>query len=69
MKILIFLVLWCLLLVLYWPAAIVALLLFPLVWVVSLPFRFVAMVVNAVFSFLGAVLFLPARLLGGGKKR
>ena len=64
MKLLILLVAWCLLLVLCWPLALAALVLFPVIWLLSLPFRLVAMLVHAVFALLRTILFLPARLLG-----
>lgn len=56
---------WCLLLVVCWPLALLALILWPLVWLLSLPFRLVGITFAAVFALLRAVLFLPARLLGG----
>ncbi|MET1024746.1 MAG: hypothetical protein ABWX87_10610 [Pseudoxanthomonas sp.] len=59
------LVAWCLLLVLCWPLAIAALLAWPVLWLVSLPFRLVGVTFSAVFAFLRALLMLPARLLGG----
>jgi hypothetical protein len=55
---------WCLLLVLCWPVAILAIVLWPLVWLLSLPFRAVAISLDAVFALLRAILFLPARILG-----
>jgi hypothetical protein len=55
---------WCILLVLCWPVALLALILFPFVWLISIPFRLVGITFEAVFAFLKAVLFLPARLLG-----
>ena len=55
---------WCLLLVVCWPLALLALLLWPLVWLISLPFRLLGIAFDAVFAFLRAVLFLPARVLG-----
>ncbi len=55
--------LWLLLFVLSWPVALAALLLYPVVWVLLLPFRLVGITVGAVFSFLSALLTLPARLL------
>lgn len=61
--------LWCLLFLLCWPLALLALVLFPLVWLLLLPFRLVGITVDAVFALLRAVLFLPARLLGGGRRR
>lgn len=57
--------LWLLLLVFCWPLALLALLLYPLVWLLMLPFRLVGLAVEGVFAFLKAVIFLPARLLGG----
>ena len=56
--------LWCLLFVLCWPLALLALVLYPFVWLLALPFRLAALVVEAIFAFVRAVLFLPARLLG-----
>jgi hypothetical protein len=64
MKALIGIVAWCLLFVLCWPLAILALLLWPIVWLVALPFRLVGITFSAVFALLQAILFLPARLLG-----
>jgi hypothetical protein len=55
---------WCLLLILCWPLALLALILWPLVWLISLPFRMLGIAFEAVFAFLRAVLFLPARVLG-----
>lgn len=56
--------LWCVLLVLCWPLALLALVLWPLVWLVSLPFRLVGITLGALFAFLRALLYLPARVLG-----
>jgi hypothetical protein len=64
MKLLCFFVLWCLLAVLSWPVALLALVLAPLVWLLSLPFRLLGLIVGALFALLAAILFLPARLLG-----
>ncbi len=61
MKLLLFLVAWCLLLLLCWPLAI---LLWPFVWVMALPFRLVGIVCRAMLALVSALLFLPARLLG-----
>jgi hypothetical protein len=58
--------LWLLLLVACWPLALLALVLWPFVWLLSLPFRLVGIAVDGVFEFLRAILLLPARLLGGG---
>ena len=57
--------LWCLLFVVCWPLALLALVLWPVVWLVSLPFRLVGITFAALFAFLRALLFLPARVLGG----
>ena len=56
--------LWLLLFVLCWPIALLALVLYPLVWLLLLPFRLVGIAVEGAFRFLRARLFLPARLLG-----
>lgn len=55
---------WLILLVLCWPLALIALILWPFVWLLSLPFRLVGITFEALFAFLKAVLFLPARVLG-----
>ncbi|HSR49858.1 MAG TPA: hypothetical protein VLV83_03460 [Acidobacteriota bacterium] len=55
--------LWCLLFVLCWPCAILALIVYPFVWLILLPFRLLGIAVGAVFDFLWAVLTLPARVL------
>ena len=64
MKALLLFVAWCILFVLCWPLALLALILFPFVWLLSLPLRLVGLTVGAVFALLKAVLFLPARMLG-----
>ena len=64
MKVLILFVSWCILFVLCWPLALLALILLPIVWLVSLPLRLIGIAVGAVFALLHALLFLPARLLG-----
>jgi hypothetical protein len=64
MRTLLVLVGWCILFVLCWPVALLALVLWPLVWLVSLPFRLVGITFEALFALLRAVLFLPARVLG-----
>lgn len=56
--------LWCLLLVLCWPLALLVLILAPLVWLVALPFRLLFAAIEATFALVKAILFLPARLLG-----
>jgi hypothetical protein len=57
--------LWCILLVLCWPLALVALILYPLVWLLLLPFRLVGIAVGGVLELIRAVIMLPARLLRG----
>ena len=57
--------LWLILLILCWPLALLALVLYPLFWVLLLPFRLVGIAVDGVFSLLRAVILLPGRLLGG----
>jgi len=64
MKALILFVGWCILLVLCWPVALLALVLLPVVWLVSLLLRLIGMTIEAVFALVRALLFLPARLLG-----
>jgi hypothetical protein len=59
------LILWLLLLFVCWPLALLALLLYPLVWLVLLPFRLIGFGVEAVFELLRAIILLPARVLGG----
>ena len=56
--------LWCLLLVVCWPLAIVALILWPIVWLLSLPFRLLGIALDGVFSLLRAIVMLPSRLMG-----
>lgn len=63
------LLLWLVLLILAWPAALLALLLYPLVWLLVLPFRIVGISVAGVLEAVRAVVMLPARLLGGGPRR
>ena len=55
---------WVILLFLCWPIALLALILYPIVWLLLLPFRLVGIVVDGVFEFLRALFLLPARLLG-----
>jgi hypothetical protein len=64
MNVLILFVGWCILLVLAWPVALMALVLLPFVWFISLLFRVIGVVLTALFALLRAILFLPARMLG-----
>ncbi len=59
--------LWVILFVICWPVALLALVLYPLVWLITLPFRLVGIAVTSVFELLRAMLMLPARVLGGGR--
>jgi hypothetical protein len=67
MKAMILFIGWCILFVLCWPLALLALILLPLVWLISLPLRLVGITLGAVFALLKSILYLPARLLGLGK--
>ena len=60
--------LWLILFVLCWPVALLALVLYPIVWLLLLPFRLVGIAVGGVFEFLRALLTLPARLLGASSR-
>jgi hypothetical protein len=55
--------LFCLLLVVCWPLALVALFLYPLVWLILLPFRLVGIVVGGTFEIIAALFYLPGRML------
>lgn len=57
--------LWCILLVICWPLALLAVVLYPLVWLVLLPFRIVGIAVGGVLELVKAIIFLPARVLRG----
>jgi hypothetical protein len=60
--------LFLILLVLCWPLALLALLLWPLIWLLSIPFRILGIAVEGVFALLRAIIFLPARILGGARR-
>ena len=57
--------LWCILLVVCWPLALVAILFYPIVWILLLPFRIVGIAVEGVLGILRGIFMLPARVLGG----
>jgi hypothetical protein len=61
--------LWCVLLVLCWPLALLALVLYPLVWVLLIPFRLVGIAVDGVFGLLRSIVLLPTRVLLGPRAR
>jgi hypothetical protein len=57
--------LWCILFILCWPVALLALVLYPFVWLITLPLRILGIALHGVFGLLSAMLLLPARLLRG----
>jgi len=59
------LLLWLILLVLCWPLALLALVLYPIVWLILLPFRILGFAVDGVLGFVKAVILLPSRVLRG----
>ncbi|MES2015588.1 MAG: hypothetical protein V4484_03760 [Pseudomonadota bacterium] len=61
--------LWLVVLFLCWPLALLALLLYPLIWLLLLPLRLIGIGVSGVFELLRAVVMLPARILGGNPHR
>jgi hypothetical protein len=65
MKVLLTLVLWALLLAVCWPLALLVLVAWPFLWLLSIPFRIVAALMEAILALVKAILFLPARVLGG----
>jgi hypothetical protein len=60
--------LWCILLFLCWPLALVALVLYPLVWLVLLPFRIVGIAVDGALELVRGIIMLPARILRGPRR-
>jgi len=60
--------LWLLLLVICWPIALIALILYPLVWLLLIPFRLLGFAVQGILEFLKALFLLPARVLGGARQ-
>lgn len=60
--------LWLILLVLCWPLALLALLLYPIVWLLLIPFRILGVAVDGVIELIKAVIMLPARVLGGARR-
>ena len=57
--------LWCILLVVCWPVALLALVLYPIVWILLIPFRIIGLAVDGVLGLLRGILMLPARVLSG----
>jgi len=64
MKLLIAILLWAILMAVCWPLALLFVFLWPIVWLLSIPFRFMAVVLEAMIAFAAAILFQPARLAG-----
>lgn len=60
--------LWCLLLFICWPLALLAVVLYPIVWLLILPFRILGIAVDGVLELVKAIIFLPARVLGGRRR-
>ena len=56
-------ILWCILFVLCWPLALLALIAYPFVWLILIPFRLVGIAVDGVLELVGSILFLPVRLI------
>ena len=61
-------ILWCILLFLCWPLALLALVLYPVIWLVLLPFRIVGIAVDGVLELVKGIIFLPARILRGPRR-
>ena len=55
--------LWCILLVICWPIALIVLILYPVIWLIALPFRLLGIAVDGVFSLLKSIIMLPSRIL------
>lgn len=63
MKFLISLLLWCILLVLCWPLALMLIILYPIIWLLALPFRLLGIAVSGIFGLIEAIIMLPFRVL------
>jgi hypothetical protein len=61
--------LWIVLLFLCWPLALLALVLYPLVWILTLPFRIIGLTMNGLFAFLTALIMLPGRIFQGSRTK
>lgn len=60
-------ILWLILLAISWPLALIALILYPFIWLLMLPFRIIGITVEGVFAFLKALVMLPSRIIGGAR--
>ncbi|HDS00881.1 MAG TPA: hypothetical protein ENO22_03870 [candidate division Zixibacteria bacterium] len=58
-------ILWCILFVICWPVAIIALILYPFIWLLLLPFMLLGFAVGGILAFFKALFYLPARIIGG----
>jgi hypothetical protein len=61
-------ILWLILLFICWPLALLALILYPIVWLLSIPFRVLGLTVDAVFELFRVLIMLPSRILGGAQR-
>jgi len=61
-------ILWCILLFFCWPLALLALVLYPIIWLLLLPFRIVGIAVDGVLELVKAIIFLPSRILRGPRR-
>jgi len=61
-------ILWCILLFFCWPLALLALVLYPIIWLLLLPFRIVGIAVDGVLELIKGIIFLPARILRGPRR-
>ena len=61
-------ILWVILLFICWPLALLALILYPFIWLLSIPFRVLGITVDAVFELFRALIMLPARIIGGTER-
>jgi hypothetical protein len=60
-------ILWLILLIICWPLALLALLLYPIIWLLSLPFRFIGITMDGLFAVLKEIFLIPIRILEGNK--
>ncbi len=68
MKFIITLLLWCILLVLCWPLALILLIFYPIIWLLALPFRLLGIAVSGIFNFIEAIIMLPFQVLTPSRK-
>ena len=68
MKFIITLLLWCILLVLCWPLALILLIFYPIIWILALPFRLLGIAVSGIFNLIEAIIMLPFQVLTPSRK-